>query len=210
MQSKTNEVVVLKTVGLIILGIVTGVMIAIGLQFAGLIDLHSVRLSRIEAGPAGGGFYRGAIPDFSVEPVSGNVYEYADSTWMLRGENDQLVPFHYLEGKVLFINLWATWCAPCIAEMPDIAELEATLDPQEVTVLLISTEQERIVDAFENKHDLPLYVSRAKLPAFLKGKGLPSTYIIDKKGTIRYKHAGPARWNHPSVGAFLSQLALED
>ena len=199
----------MKTIGLLLLGIITGIGVASGLQYAGILNFHSMYLNRIESGPVGGGYYRGAIPDFSMQPVSGNVYEYADSTWVLRRADGELVSFHSLEGKVLFVNLWATWCAPCIAEMPDIAELKAASDTTQTEFLLISTEKERIVDAFENEHNLPIYTSRARLPEFLNGKGLPSTYVIDKRGMIRYKHSGPAKWNHRTVVDFMSQLAGE-
>ena len=177
------------------------------LQFAGVVDRQSPMLNQVESGPIGGGFYTGPIPDFSVTPVSGNVFEYIDTEWSLINREDEHIPFSSFEGKVLFINRWATWCAPCIAEMPDIAELEAELNTGDVVFLLISDEQESIVDAFQNEHNLPLYVSRGRVPIILNGRGLPSSIIVDKEGVIRYQHKGPAEWSHPSVVNFLSALA---
>ena len=200
----------MKTFVLFLLGTFSGIILVAGVQ---LLFVFNPQLggSRVPVeGPAGGGYYRGAIPDFSIEPVSGNIFEHIDPEWSLIARNKEVIPFSSFQGKVLFINLWATWCGPCIEEMPEIASLETTLNPDDIEVLLISNEQEQIVDAFENKHNLPLYVGRGKIPIVFKGKGLPSTFIVDKKGIIRYKHAGPAEWGHPSVTNYLSVLSMEN
>lgn len=199
----------MKTFVLLLLGTFSGIILVIGVQllFAFNPQLSSNR--SIVEGPVGGGYYRGALPDFSVEPVSGNIFEYIDPEWSLIARNKEIIPFNSFQGNVLFINLWATWCGPCIEEMPEIAKLQATLNLDEIVVLLISNEQEQIVDAFENEHNLPLFIGRGKIPTVFRGKGLPSTFIVDKKGIIRYKHAGPAEWGHPSVTNYLSVLSRE-
>ena len=191
------------------MGAFSGIILVVGVQllFAFNPQLSSNRLS-VE-GPVGGGYYSGAIPDFSVEPVSGNIFEYIDPEWSLITRNNEVIPFRSFQGKVLFINLWATWCGPCIEEMPEIAKLQATLNPDKIAILLISNEQEQIVDAFENESNLPLYIGQGKMPIVFKGKGLPSTFIVDNNGIIRYKHAGPAQWGHPSVTNYLSVLSRE-
>ena len=191
-------------------GIVTGVMVVIGFQFSWGVMQQAATVSSIQEGPAGGGFYRGAIPDFSVRPTSGNIFEYIDPEWVLINRKNEEIYFRSLEGKVLFINRWATWCGPCIAEMPDISELESRFEGEELEVLLVSSEQKMIFDAFENKHNVPLYLSRGKVPVVLNGKGLPSSFIVDKKGIIRYQHAGPAEWSHESVIGFIDNLLSEE
>ena len=199
----------MKTALLFFFGLLTGACITIGLQsMQGPDSSSSAPIT--PPGPVGGGYYRGPIPDFTVKSVSGNVYEHTDSNWVFISMDNKEVPFQSFKGKVLFLNLWATWCGPCIEEMPEIAQLQAMLNPDEYAVVLVSDEQERLVQAFNNEHQLPLYVSRGSIPVIFKGKGLPSTFIIDKAGLIRYKHAGPSEWSHPSVVNFLSSLSREN
>ena len=83
----------MKAFVLFILGTFSGVILVAGVQllFAFNPQLNRSRLS-VE-GPVGGGYYRGVIPDFSVEPVSGNIFEYIDPEWSLIARNKEVVPF---------------------------------------------------------------------------------------------------------------------
>ena len=149
----------------------------------------------------------GRIPDFTVVPDPVNVYDYVDSTWTVIGPDQQELAFHSLKGRILFMSRWATWCGPCISEMPDIAELRAQLHEHNVVFMLYTDEQEFIVRSFENEHNLPIFTSVGYLPGFLDPGVLPETMIIDTSGTLRYRHTGPAKWGDPSVVAFINELA---
>lgn len=166
-----------------------------------MLDKISSSLSETESYPA-----PGEIPDFSKIPQSGDLFEYIDSDWTLINQSDSSeILFRDLKGKVIFLNRWATWCAPCIAEMPEIAQLKNNL-PEDIKILLVSDEQERIVASFKNEYNLPLYISKGKIPELLRGRGLPATFIIDRSGLLKYEHSGMALWGDKAVVDFISGL----
>ena len=153
--------------------------------------------------------YRGDLPDFSVKPVRTNVFDEVDPEWLLTAPDQQQVSFQSFKGKVLFLSRWATWCGPCIAEMPDVAELRDGLPEGDVEFMLYTQEQEYEVRGFENTYDLPIYNSVGQLPHYLNVSSLPQTFLVDKEGVVRYIHGGTASWGDRSVKAFMKQLISE-
>ena len=152
---------------------------------------------------------RGDIPDFSVEPVPVNVFEEIGSEWLLTGPDQLEVDFESMKGKVLFLSRWATWCGPCIIEMPEVAKLRDSLPREKVAFVLYTEENEHIVREFENEYDLPIYNSIDRIPEYLNVASLPQTFIIDKKGVVRYVHSGMALWSDKNVVDFMKVLAAE-
>lgn len=133
----------------------------------------------------------------------------------------QLIPFDYKlqsiegiqrdaavgKGKVTFISYWATWCPPCIAEMPSIALLYADYG-NKVDFLLITQEEPEVVARFLEKKEmnLPAVISRMKTPELLQERSIPTNYIIDKEGKIVLKEQGAANWNSDEVRVLLDGL----
>lgn len=138
-------------------------------------------------------------------------------------EQIQLTPFDYKlqsiegiyreapigKGKVTFISYWATWCPPCIAEMPSIAELYADYG-NKVDFLLITQEEPEVVARFLEKKELnvPTVIARMTTPEELKERSIPTNYIIDQKGKIVLKEQGAANWNSDDVRVFLDSLLV--
>lgn len=97
-------------------------------------------------------------------------------------------------GKVVLLNFWATWCAPCLSEVPRFAEWQQKYGPRGLQVVGLSMDDEEPpVRAFYQKHGLnyPVVMGDEKLGELYGGVlGLPVTFLIDAKGKIRFKHEG--------------------
>ena len=125
-------------------------------------------------------------------------------------DQEQVVPFEYVvqelngatkriaigQGKVTFLSYWATWCPPCIAELPGIQELYSDYGDK-VDFVLLSQEETDKVQRFITKkgYDVPVYIPQMQAPEILQSNSLPTNYIIDAKGNIIIKETGAADWN---------------
>ena len=113
------------------------------------------------------------------------------------------------KGKVTFISYWATWCPPCIAELPSIERLYADYG-NKVTFLLITNEDTETVKKFLKRKELniPAVIARMEAPENLYERSIPTSYIIDKSGKIILKEKGAANWNSENVRNLLDDLLL--
>jgi thiol-disulfide isomerase/thioredoxin len=113
-------------------------------------------------------------------------------------------------GKVVVINFWATWCGPCVEEMPSLARLARNLANESFALITVNFgEKPRRIESFLEKHalDLPVLVDsdmRASR-AWVK-KGLPTTFILGADQEIRYQVLGELDWDAPEVEAVIRKL----
>lgn len=114
-------------------------------------------------------------------------------------------------GKVVLINLWATWCAPCKIEMPGLNRLQSELGGEDFTILPISLDfggpdkPQRFLDANKLDH-LGLYLSAStKLLQHFGAPGLPYTVLVDREGREIARLAGPAEWDSPEAFAIIKE-----
>jgi thiol-disulfide isomerase/thioredoxin len=142
-----------------------------------------------------------------------------------KADQQQLKPFTYSltsldgaskevsigTGKVTFISYWATWCPPCIAELPSIEALYKDYGDK-VEFLLITNENPEVVARFMAKksHKLPAVLPAMETPEQLFERSIPTTYIIDKTGHIIIKEKGASNWNSDAVRTTLDELIAED
>ena len=118
------------------------------------------------------------------------------------------------KGRAVVLNLWATWCAPCIAELPELAQAKARLPDDKVTVVAVDLERlgtEKVGD-FLKEHDasgLAIYTDGelALMRAF-KTESLPLTVLIDSDGHVAATASGPQKWGNPASVAYLKTLAI--
>ena len=120
------------------------------------------------------------------------------------------------KGRVVVMNLWATWCAPCKAEMPTLAKLQATYATQPVTVLPITVDRDGDLNLVneEMTRNAPLKAYRDpgyKMSFALEPKagGFPTTVIYDRQGRERARMTGPADWSGPEAKGLVEKLLAE-
>jgi thiol-disulfide isomerase/thioredoxin len=112
----------------------------------------------------------------------------------------------------MVINLWATWCAPCVAELPALSALSHVLAPQDIAVLPLSSDRGGVkaVHAFFEAHDisgLPILLDPKGAAAEAWGvDGIPTTVIIDRRGMERARLEGAADWSSPAAAALVRRL----
>jgi thiol-disulfide isomerase/thioredoxin len=114
-------------------------------------------------------------------------------------------------GKIVVMNIWAHWCAPCIVEMPTLATLQKRYAGTDLVVTPVSVDREKdFLDAknFIDVNDpLPLLLDpNFSLPSTLKLRGLPSTVIYDRQGREIARLEGEAKWDTPEAYALFDEL----
>ena len=118
-----------------------------------------------------------------------------------------LAQFH---GQIVVLNFWATWCAPCVEEVPSLVEMQRRMKAKGVTVLAVSIDvDENAYRQFVRDHNVNLITVRdpdQKVSKLYGTFGWPETYIIDRSGVVRRKFIGPVDWTEPEVTDFLSKL----
>lgn len=141
----------------------------------------------------------------------------AETDWLsgdmvLETASGERIAISQIKDKVLFINFWATWCPPCIAEMPGINELYGQTAADEVAFLMISTDEDfNKAKAFIRRKgfDFPIYKLNSAVPSVLQSRVLPTTFIVGKDEEIVVKHQGMADYNNDKIKKFLTQLTNE-
>ncbi|WP_378185136.1 TlpA family protein disulfide reductase [Aquimarina sp. W85] len=130
--------------------------------------------------------------------------------WVLEGVNTDNLDFNTCNGKVVIVNFWATWCPPCIAEMPSLQNLYISYKDR-VTFLFVTNEEDAVLDKFMRSkgYDFPIYRSTTSLPVPLDASSLPTTYLIDRDGSIMINKTGAADWNTKQVRKLLDDLILK-
>jgi len=130
-----------------------------------------------------------------------------DYEWKLVDREGNSVALSDFSGKVILLNYWATWCPPCVAEMPSLQKLYDDYQDKMVFIFLTSDDKSK-VDAFMKKRNftLPVYFQTSKAPAKLFTSSLPTTFLIDQNGKILIDEVGASDWNGESMRAILDKL----
>lgn len=133
----------------------------------------------------------------------------ADYNWKLKDENGTILNFQEAKGKVVLINFWATWCPPCIAEMPSLQELYNDYKDK-VEFLFVSDEPFKKINPFleKNSYDFKVY-NEASRSDFFNVRGIPRTFLIDKQGKVVIDKTGAANWNSNTVRQTIDELLKE-
>lgn len=129
--------------------------------------------------------------------------------WRLKDVSQATFDFNSAKGKVIVINFWATWCPPCIAEMPSLELLYQNYkDNEDVVFLFVSNEDVKVINSFMSKKDytFKVYQSLTEYPKEFDVRSIPRTFIISKKGAIVIDKSGPADWSSDRVTNTIDDL----
>lgn len=131
----------------------------------------------------------------------------ATYNWNLQDMSGDVFKFNSVEDKVVVINFWATWCPPCIAEMPDFQKLYDDYNTK-VEFLFISNEAPEVISKFINEKDFTfkVYSPISEAPNTFDVSSIPRTFILNKKGEVVVDKTGAANWNGSDVRTLLDEL----
>ncbi len=125
-------------------------------------------------------------------------------------DSERTVTLSQFKGQVVVLNFWATWCPPCIEEMPSLVQMQERLKSRGVTVLAVSVDvDENSYRRFLRDHNVNLLSVRdadQKSNELYGTFKFPETYVIDRKGIVRRKFIGAVDWTDPEVIDFLGKL----
>ena len=177
-----------------------------------LTGLRPVVLGGLQRGLLATGLWRAEIP---VQPAAAVPVVLAGNAAYphnlpLRTLAGQAVNLSDLKGKVVFVNLWASWCPPCVAEMPGIYALYQKMDPNKVAFVMLSLDENpaKAQALLTRKgYTFPVYFPTGPLPAPFDSQSIPSTVILSPDGQVAARHDGMAEYDTPEFKAALDQLA---
>lgn len=134
-----------------------------------------------------------------------------DYNWDLMNVDGNVFHFEKAKGKVVFLNFWATWCPPCIAEMPSMQKLFSSYKDQ-VEFIFISNEAPSVIDSFlkEKAYTFKVYNPVTKYPDAFDVSSIPRTFVLDKSGRIVIDKTGAANWDSKTVKETIDRLIKRD
>lgn len=129
---------------------------------------------------------------------------------VFRDSEGKEVNLKSLEGKVVFINFWATWCPPCVAEMPSIQKLYNEIGKQNIIFLMVDVDNQlkRSLKFMKKKgYTLPVYTPASAIPQNIFDGSIPTTLILDKNGKKVLLHTGMGNYADKDLVAYLKNLS---
>ena len=135
----------------------------------------------------------GLAPNFELEDIDGEAFDLKST-----------------RGQWVFLHFWASWCGPCREEMPTIQALSETIDEDKLHFVLVNTAEDEdtifmfLGDVAENLTSM--MDQDGQVTEIWKPRGLPTTFLIDPDGMVRYQAIGGREWNHETYNQFISSL----
>jgi thiol-disulfide isomerase/thioredoxin len=184
---------------------VSAVLLVVVLQATGLLSSVSVFTQRaamevgfMKASPAEAD---NAAPDF-------------DYNFSIKDLNGNKISFEQFKGKVVFLNMWATWCGPCRAEMPGIQSLYDKVKADSIEFVILSWDRDSDKPKIEkyiekNSFTFPVYQRTDYLPDPLQVPTIPTTFIISKKGKLIQKEVGTRNYDTKKMIQYLKAEAAK-
>ncbi|GAB2798356.1 thiol-disulfide isomerase/thioredoxin [Hymenobacter luteus] len=176
--------------------------------------LRTPVLGALQRGLLATGLWKPDVPvatpapaDAPIVPTGGAAYPHNLPLLTLDGKHANLSD---LKGKVVFVNLWASWCPPCVAEMPGIHALYKKMDPKKVAFVMISLDENPAKAQAMLKrqgYTFPVYFPAGPLVPPFDSNSIPSTVILDSDGQVAARHDGMAEYDTPEFKAALDNLA---
>lgn len=181
-------------------------LVAILLVLAGL--LHTTPAVEL----AHQGMISAGLVDFNAPAVATS--EDFDFDFTIKDLNGNKKYFADLKGKVVFLNLWATWCGPCRAEMAGIESLYRKINNDQIAFVMLSIDRDsdhnKLVDYLNTKgFTFPVYQPSGQRPEQLRVPSIPTTFIISKTGKVVTRKVGTTNYDTKKFKMYLEKLAAE-
>jgi thiol-disulfide isomerase/thioredoxin len=130
-----------------------------------------------------------------------------DYNWVLAWGQNEPYYFSNLRDKVVIVNFWATWCPPCVAEMPELQSLYRKYGDR-VAFVLVTGEKQEVVEAFmeKNQYLMPVFYMATEPPEIFAFSGYPTTFIISKDGRVVSRKTGAVNWDSRATHKILDEL----
>jgi thiol-disulfide isomerase/thioredoxin len=144
--------------------------------------------------------------------IDSSISNHPDASYNLQVKdlNGQIVNMEDYRGKVIFLNFWATWCMPCVAELPSIDKLYKEFKNKNIAFLLISNEElEKVASYHEKKeYDVPFHImdQDGNIPNIYFSPSIPTTFIINKEGKIVKSTRGAEDWDDEEFVQVLKEM----
>lgn len=181
-------------------GIIIGVILLLYIT-----GWHTQVIGALQRGILETGLIRPSVPSMTDDfPVASQDFYFADDS----GRVQSLAEY---SGDVIFMNIWATWCPPCIAEMPSINSLYHAMEGEEnMTFLLVSVDEnfEKAKDFMQARNfEMPIVHFRSRSEEHYDLRSIPTTYVISKDGKLMMEKRGLAKYDTPAFVEFMKELA---
>ena len=124
-------------------------------------------------------------------------------------DSERTVSLHDYRGKIVILNLWATWCPPCIGEIPDLELLQKRMGDKVTIVAVSYDDTDNAYTQFVREHKLgflTVHDRERKLKDLYQPTGPPETYVIDRSGKVLRKFIGAQQWAGPEIVDYLQKL----
>jgi cytochrome c biogenesis protein CcmG/thiol:disulfide interchange protein DsbE len=160
----------------------------------------------------------GKAPDFTATPLLEPVYPASpDATFTSRDLGNSAPPktLASYKGDVVLLNIWATWCDPCRAEMPSIERLHREFGPRGLKIVAVSVDdpgQQKTIRDFARELGLTFEILQDPthdIQRAYQTTGVPETFVLGRDGVIRKKIIGATDWSSPGTRALIAQLLAE-
>ncbi|MBN2657034.1 MAG: redoxin family protein [Spirochaetales bacterium] len=135
-----------------------------------------------------------------------------DFDWPMEDEMGNILNLGDFLGKTLFINEWATWCPPCVAEMPSIQKLyDALKDNDSVKFIIVTNEARHVVEEFMDRegYTFPYMIARSNPPGPFAVRSIPTTFLVAPSGEIVLKETGSKKWHGAETVELISNLSRQ-
>lgn len=182
----------------------------IGIVFIGLFvsGLHTEVFGFLQRGILATGLMNPDIEE-KAEIASAKTGKGAILDIPLMNSKGEKVNMEQFRGKVIFLNFWATWCPPCIAEMPGINDLYRDVNDEDIEFIMLSVDQNfDKAKKFRDKkgYGFQIYKATGPIPQMYSSRSIPTTYVIDANGNLALTHLGMGDFDTKEFRQFLQEL----
>lgn len=126
--------------------------------------------------------------------------EDSDYRWYFESGENENIYLEQFKGELIFLNFWATWCPPCLAEMPSIQSLYEEYGDK-IRFIIVSRESQDVIYEFvrKNEYTFPVYSQSVSEPEIFQSQSIPTSYLISPSGNIILKKKGAAKWDSKKI-----------